>query len=88
MSDNIYVGKANIHETQYGDIMKVNLVLSRIPKEYIRDFENNKGETLKAITLNVIELRNPDQRGNTHTVRVDTWKPEKKKEKIEDKLPF
>ena len=68
--------------------MKVNLILSQIPKEHIREFENSDGEIKKTINLDVVELKEPDQLGNTHTVKVDTWKPDKKKEPMEDDLPF
>ena len=89
--EKIYVGKAKIQETQYGNILKVNLILSQIPKEHIREFENSEGEIMKAINLDIVKLKEPDQRGNTYTVKVDTWKPEKKKEEpqaVEDDLPF
>jgi len=93
MSNKIYVGKAKVQETQYGNILKVNLILSQIPKGYIREFENSEGEIMKAINLDIVKLKEPDQRGNTYTVKVDTWKPEKKKEAVEEtvedsNLPF
>jgi len=66
----IYVGKAKIRQTRYGDIVAINICLSDIPEEHTRE---SKGKVYT--NLNVVEMRNPDGRGNTHTVTVNTWKP-------------
>jgi hypothetical protein len=51
----------------------VSLCLSDLPKEHINEFNGKK-----YIRLEVTERREPDKFGKTHTVTVDTWKPEEK----------
>lgn len=71
--DNIYVGKAKIVTTTFGEIIKVNLCVSDIPKEHIRESEKS-GK--KYLNLDVQQMKNPDKYGNTHTVKINTWRPD------------
>ncbi len=63
------------------DIINVSVCLSDLPKEFITEGKNGK----KYIKLKVVGKREPDQYGKTHSVEVDTWKPD---EKLTDKFPF
>ncbi len=72
MSDQqkIYCGNAkNIAAIQGG--LKVNICLSDIPKEFMRKGNNGK----MYVNLDVLPLRQQDAYGNSHSVKVDTWKP-------------
>jgi len=66
MSEHIYCGKGK--KGQYG--IRVNLCLSDIPREHMTQ---SKGKTF--VNLDVSERRTPDEWGNTHSVKVNTWKP-------------
>ena len=67
------------------DIVNISVCLSDLPKEFITEARNKKGEVKKYIKLKVVGRREPDQYGKTHSVEVDTWKFEEKKD---DKSPF
>jgi len=63
------------------DIVNISVCLSDLPKEFITEGKNGK----KYIKLKVVGKREPDQYGKTHSVEVDTWKFEEKKD---EKFPF
>lgn len=68
MSDEIiYVGRGKT--SKFG--VRMSLCLSDIPKEHITTANNGK----KYINLELNEKRQPDTYGNTHSIKVDTWKP-------------
>lgn len=69
MSEKIYCGKAK--KSQYSH--KINICLSDIPDEFITTSDKN-GK--KYARLELKESRQPDDRGNTHYLIVDTWKPD------------
>jgi hypothetical protein len=71
MSDKIYCGSGKRIGT-YGTV-SISICLDDIPTEYRRKSETN-GKTY--VNLNVNEKREPDQFGKTHSVTVDTWKPD------------
>jgi hypothetical protein len=77
--EKIYVGAAK-EFGQYGDL-KVSICVYGKDKETIIVKPNEKGW----INLIVSKRKEPDQRGNTHSVRLDTWKP---KPVAEEDLPF
>lgn len=89
--DKIYVGRGK--EKTFGDggnNVTMSICLSDIPKEHIKKSDKN-GKSY--VTLIVGKLKNTDDYGNTHTVRVDTWKPTQKAaapapQEEEDELPF
>ena len=56
------------------DIINISVCLSDLPKEFITDSKNGK----KYINLKVVGKKEVDQWGKTHSVEVDTWKPETK----------
>ena len=71
MSDKIFVGSGKVFG-KYGQI-GVNICLSDLPEEHIfTSDKNNK----KYIKLNISQKRQPDNYGNTHSVEVNTWKPD------------
>jgi len=69
----IYVG--NGKKGKYG--VKINICLDDMfayAKDKIEKSKNGK----KYIRLDVSERKEPDQYGNDYSVKIDTWKPEKK----------
>lgn len=100
MQDSIYCGNAK-KVGQDGFSIELNLTQlkafleSAEAKEHIRTYQgqNGKNETLKLVAW---PLKQP-QTYRTHSVKVDTWKPEQKAEQVppspkseqeEDDLPF
>jgi|TARA_Y100001973_G_C5023956_1_gene244595 hypothetical protein len=82
MSEKIYCGSGK--EKFDGDLISVNICLSDIPKEEIQTGKNGK----KYVRINVSKRKQEDNYGNTHSVSIDTWKPEMKKEEVKEDLPF
>ena len=66
----------------YGTV-NISVCLSDLPKEHITERSSGK----KYIRLKLNRKREPDQYGNTHSLEVDTWKPEKQEPK-QDNMPF
>ena len=67
----IYCGKGREMGGRYGTFYNLYLVLDDIPEEFVRT--NAQGK--RTVSLTMSELRQPDDRGNTHTLKVDQWKP-------------
>ena len=67
MADKIWCGKGK--QNQYG--IRIRICLDDIPQEHTSEFKGKR-----YATLNVGTLREIDQKGNTHSVSVDTWKPQ------------
>ena len=78
MSEVIYVGKGKRSKFGY----RFSVCLSDIPAEHINEFNGKK-----YINLELKEMRQPDKFGKTHTVTVDTWKPEAKLEQSNEPMP-
>lgn len=76
----IYVGSGQ-EFGKYGDI-NIDICLSDLPQEYRVKSEKNGKIYIK---LTVSKKKEPDQYKKTHSVSVNTWKPEKKEN---DKMPF
>ena len=78
MDEKIYAGNGKVIDTQYGKLLKVTLDLQALfdASKAGHGFEaRNSGK--KMITVNVSARRDgADQYGNTHTIVVDTWKPD------------
>lgn len=70
MSNKIYCGRGK-RFGQYNTI-SVSICLDDIPIEYITTSKNGK----RYVKVNVNEKREADDWGNTHSVEVDTWKPD------------
>jgi hypothetical protein len=74
MSEKIYIGRGK-KVGQYGTIA-VSICIDDIPEEHItKALVNGK----RYLNLNISEKRDVDQYGFTHSVAVDTWKPDKDK---------
>jgi hypothetical protein len=58
---------------QYGQI-KFNICLDNIPQEFISEFQGKR-----YVKLILSKKREPDEKGNSHGVEVDTWKPDSSK---------
>jgi len=70
MGENIYIGRG-----KYGmyDILKINICISDLEK-YTVTAKNGK----KYIDLDIVKTRQPDNNGNTHSVKINTWKANNK----------
>ncbi len=81
--EKIYVGGGE--EKFDGDVINICINLSELPEEYM--FDGKKGKYIK---LDVCKRQAVGEYGDTHYVKVDTWKPEQKQEakEEEDSLPF
>jgi hypothetical protein len=87
MSETIYVGKGKA--SKYG--VRFSICVDDLPMEHMTKAANGK----RYINLEIKEMKQPDKWGKTHTVTVDTWKPETQMEapaadqpKQTDDLPF
>ena len=67
--EKIYCGNGKVIKTQYGDLMKLSFSAE--------DMEKMQAN-LSNGWLNVVvkQRREPSERGTTHYLEVDTWKPE------------
>ena len=85
MEEKIYVGAGTSKFD--GNLVSCSICLSDLPSEHIFEYNGKK-----YIKLNVQKKKEADQYGKTHSVSIDTWKPEAKKvEKVEEEskdLPF
>lgn len=69
MSDEkIYCGNGKVIKTQYGDLMKLSFTAEDLEK-----MQNNLSNGW--INVVVKERREPSEKGTTHYLEVDTWKP-------------
>jgi len=71
MADKIYCGSGRAFGN-YGQI-GLNICLSDLPHEHITEYNGKK-----YIKLKVSPRKETDKRGNTHSIEVDTWKPQQK----------
>jgi hypothetical protein len=78
MSEKIYCGKGKA--SKYG--IKLSINLTDLPREHMNEFNGKM-----YINIEVTEMREPDKYGKTHTVTVDTWKPDNTKRPADDRLP-
>ena len=74
MSDKIYCGSGKIYG-QYENI-GLNICLTDIPAEFISTAQSGK----KYVRLNLAKRQLPDKNGNTHSISVNTWKPDGNKD--------
>lgn len=71
--EKVYIGSGKEIETQYGKMLKLSLNKGDIQKLQ----ENMDGDW---INLSVHQRREPSERGSTHYMVVDTWKPDASKD--------
>jgi hypothetical protein len=69
--DKIYIGSGI--EKFEGNLIEVSLCISDIPKEWIFEYQGKK-----YLKIKVQKKREPDQYGKTHSVEINTFKPEPK----------
>ncbi len=87
MEDKVYIGIGKAIPTKYGELMKLSFPMDDIEKlvEIARDNNGWANLVLK-------ERREPSEKGATHYMVVDTWKPEQKMvaagQTDDDDLPF
>jgi predicted ATP-dependent Lon-type protease len=71
MERQIFVGSGV--EKFGGNLIEISVCLSDLPKEFISEYNGKK-----YIRLKVQKKREPDQYNKTHSVSVNTYKPEQK----------
>jgi len=89
--ETIYINGIKIKEveTKYGTLLKLGINVDKFVSE-MEKHKNEKGY----VNLNVNKRKEVGQYGDTHSVSLDTWKPEKEetkpknKTKFRDDLPF
>jgi hypothetical protein len=85
MSEKIYVGNGKKKTFQNGgSIIDISLTLTGI-KELFQKYGFTTDAGKQIIRLQLTERREPDRYGNTHSLTVNTWKPDGQKE---DDIPF
>jgi len=67
--EKIYCGSGKSHPSY--DIVNIDVCLEKIPKEFISEDKNGN----KWLKLTVSKKKEIDQYGKSHTVTVNTWKP-------------
>lgn len=75
--EKIYIGSGI--EKFDGNLIEGSVCLSDIPKEHISEYKGKK-----YLRIKVQKKKEQDQYGKTHSIMVDTFKPNKDKEN----LPF
>ncbi len=77
MSEKIYIGNGKLKTfPDGGSIINIMLDLDGLSKHFENyGFTTEQGK--KKLKLIVSERKTPDTYGNTHSVTVDTWKPDK-----------
>lgn len=91
MENKIYIGSGT-EFGKFGDV-NIDICLTDLPSEWIKKSEKNGKKYIK---LTVSKKKEKDQYGKTHSVSVNTFKPEKQAVKTEikpkkqdnDDLPF
>jgi hypothetical protein len=73
MADKIYAGNGRMVETKYGELYNISICLDDIPEEHIFTSEKTGKRYVK---LKMTEKKEVDAYKNTHSVIVDTWKPD------------
>ena len=84
-SEKIYCGRGK--KGQWS--IKLNICLDKIPTEWVNEYNGQR-----YVRLELRELRQADEKGNTHSVQVDTWRPDGAKKTssaptpVNDDVPF
>lgn len=86
MTEKIYAGLGKNIKTQYGDLLKLSFTKDDVQK--LQDNLNNGW-----VNLVVKERREPSEKGTTHYLEIDQWKPDSAnsaptKQKEDDSMPF
>jgi hypothetical protein len=79
--EKIYCGSAKIITTKFGEIITASLNFDALEQAVV-DYGFRKKSGEQVVKIKILERKNPDNFGNTHTVLVDTFKPDFKDEKI------
>lgn len=74
-NEKIYVGSGKAVETQYGTLIKLSFSMQDLAT--MHSSMNEKGY----VNLNLNERRTPSDYGQTHSMTIDTWKPDASKAK-------
>lgn len=81
--DKIYLGKLATKELKFGKMLSGYLNVTDIPKDKIKTSKSGK----KYISIDVFQLKNVDDYGNSHSIQLNTFEPQKKEEFTDD-MPF
>jgi hypothetical protein len=78
VNDKIYCGSGRVFGKY--NTLGLSICIDDIPVDFITAGKNGK----RYIRVNVNQKREPDKYGKTHSVEVDTWKPNTQPEKKEE----
>ena len=78
MAERFYCGSAKARDTQYGEQLTVSVDLTECTRLFADYGYITKDGKKHYITLKINRRREVGKYGETHTVEVDTWKPEQK----------
>lgn len=77
--EKLYCGSAKARDTQYGEELTVSVNLSECERQFKEHgYVSKSGNNF--ITLKVQRRKEVGKYGETHTVIVDTWKPENRQQ--------
>jgi len=71
MTDKIYCGNGRVLTTKFGQMLKLSLTSEDV--QALMDNIDNGWVNIK-----VCKRKEPSEKGTTHYLEIDTWKPEKK----------
>ena len=71
----LYCGSGKMVETEYGKLVNVSVCLDQIPAE----FTNTDKQGRKWANLVLAKRKETSEYGETHSLRVNTWRPDKEK---------
>jgi len=75
MGEKIYCGSAKARQTQYGEELTVSVNVSKVLENLLEHGYVSKNQE-KFITLKISQRKETGKYGETHTVIIDTWKPD------------
>lgn len=75
MADKIYCGSAKARDTQYGEELTVSVNVSTILENLIEYGFTSEKSNNKYITLKINRRKEVGRFGETHSLTIDTWKP-------------
>lgn len=73
MAEKIYCGNGRVIKTQFGELMKLSFT-----EEDLQAMQDNLSNGW--VNVVVKERREPSEKGTTHYLEVDTWKPNQEAE--------
>lgn len=85
MSEKIYIGSGKTFQTQYGEMVGINICLNDL-EEWVKENNIPKAKNGKIyVSLNIINRQKEDDFGNNKSVTINTYIVDKRKAEEEKK---